>query len=70
MENFCKLISLSKKENRKKFDLEHYFKIIKIRFSSKATIVSPFEVSNRMKFSDPSFKASTTCLPFPISEVT
>ena len=44
--------------------------MIKIRFSSRATIVSPLDVSNLMKLSSPSFNASTTCLPFPISEVT
>lgn len=34
-----------------------------------ATITSPLEVSNLMNFNEPSFKASTTCRPFPIKEV-
>ena len=33
-------------------------------------MISPFDVSKRMNFKEPSFKASTTCLDLPIKEVT
>ena len=37
--------------------------------SSKAIITSPFEVSSRINFNDPSLSASTHCFDLPIKEV-
>ena len=43
--------------------------MIKMSVSSKAIIISPFDVSKRINLRAPSFKASTTCFDLPINDV-
>ena len=43
--------------------------MININVSSKAIIISPLDVSKRINFRAPSFKALTTCFDLPIKDV-